>query len=138
MDRIEFLKTLGTGTMAICATCGMISCSDDEAPAPIVGGLDITINIEESAYINLKNVGGSVIKDNLIIARTGTNAFVALSKACPHAGFTVIYDHPKSQFLCTLHGSIFSTSGSVEKGPANRGLTKFKTEFNTPNLRIFS
>ena len=138
MDRSEFLKTLGTGTMAICATCGMISCSEDDAPAPTGGGLDITINIEESAFLNLKNVGGSVIKDNLIIARTGTDTFVALTKACTHAGVTVVYDQQNKRFVCNAHGSIFSTSGSVEKGPANRALTKFKTEFNAPNLRIFS
>ena len=138
MDRSEFLKTLGTGTVAICATCGMFSCSEDDNPAPTGSGLDFTISIEESPYLNLKNVGGSVIKDNLIIARTGTDTFIALTKACTHAGITVNYDHPNKRIICNAHGSIFSTTGSVEKGPANRPLTKFKTEFSAPNLRIFS
>lgn len=138
MNRSEFLKTLGTGSVAVCAACGMISCSDDNVePAPS-GSLDITINIEESQYANLKIVGGSVIKDNLIIARTGTDTFVALSKACTHAGVTVNYDHPNSRFVCNAHGSVFETTGTVTEGPANRPLTKYKTAFTSPNLRIFS
>ena len=124
--------------MAVCAVCGMISCSEDEDPVPPPSGFDLTLNIEDSANAALKTVGGSIIKDNLIIARTGTNTFVALSKSCTHAGVTVNYDHPNSRFVCDAHGSIFSISGAVEKGPANRALTKFKTEFNSPNLRIFA
>ncbi|MFZ9503137.1 MAG: ubiquinol-cytochrome c reductase iron-sulfur subunit [Cyclobacteriaceae bacterium] len=138
MDRSEFLKTLGTGTMAVCAVCGMISCSEEEDPVPPPSGFDITLNIEESANAALKTVGGSIIKDNLIIARTGTNTFVALSKSCTHAGVTVNYDHPNTRFVCNAHGSVFSTTGSVLEGPANRALTKFKTEFNSPNLRVFA
>lgn len=141
MNRSEFLKTLGTGSVAVCAACGMISCSDDSVePAP-TGSLDITINIEESPYVSLKNVGGSVIKDDLIIARTGTDTFVALSKSCTHAGVTVNYDHSDSKFLCSPpqgHGSQFATNGTVIEGPANRPLTKYKTAFSSPNLRIFS
>lgn len=139
MERAEFLKTLGTGTLAVCSVCGLISCSDDDNPTPIVGGdLDFTINIEESPYTNLKIVGGSTYKDKIIIARTGNDTFVALSKVCTHAGQTVVYDHPNSRFVCNAHNSIFETSGTVVSGPANRALTKFKTEFNAPNLRIFS
>jgi len=139
MERSEFLKTLGTGTLAVCAVCGMISCSDNDDPAPVGGGgIDLTINIEESPYTNLKNVGGSAYKDNIIIARTGSDTFVALSKVCTHAGQTVVYDHPNSRFVCNAHNSVFETNGSVVSGPANRSLAKFKTEFNAPNLRIFS
>ena len=124
--------------MAVCAVCGMISCSEEEDPVPPPSGFDITLNIEESANAALKTVGGSIIKDNLIIARTGTNTFVALSKSCTHAGVTVNYDHPNTRFVCNEHGSVFSTTGSVLEGPANRALTKFKTEFNSPNLRVFA
>jgi len=124
--------------MAVCAVCGMISCSEEEDPVPPPSGFDITLNIEESANAALKTVGGSIIKDNLIIARTGTNTFVALSKSCTHAGVTVNYDHPNTRFVCNAHGSVFSTTGSVLEGPANRALTKFKTEFNSPNLRVFA
>lgn len=138
MNRSEFLKTLGTGSLAVCAACGMVSCSDESVePAP-AGSFDITINIDDSPYANLKNVGGSVIKDNLIIARTGTDTFIALSKSCTHAGITVNYDHPNSRIICNAHGSIFETNGTVTQGPASRPLTKYKTAFTSPNLRIFS
>lgn len=137
MKRSDFLKTLGTGSLAVCAACGMVSCSDDDAPAP-ASGVDFTINIEDAAYSNLKTVGGSIIKDNLIIARTGTNTFIALSKRCPHEGVTVTYDHPNSQIVCYAHNSFFTTSGSFIKGPANKGLSKYNTSFNSPNLRVFS
>lgn len=137
MKRSDFLKTLGTGSLAVCAACGMLSCSEEEAPAPI-NGLDITINIEDAANANLKTVGGSIIKDNLIIARTGTDTFIALSKSCTHAGVTVNYDHPNTRIICNAHGSIFETNGSVTKGPADRPLARYKTSFNSPNLRVFS
>lgn len=136
MDRLEFLKKLGTGTAAVCATCGLISCEDD-APVTPGGSVDFTISIEDQTYQTLKAVGGSVIKDDIIIIRTGSDTFAALSRFCTHETVGLGYNSSATKLVCPRHGSEFSTTGSVLRGPANSALFKYKTEFTSPNLRVF-
>ena len=137
MDRLEFLKKLGTGTVAVCATCGLVSCQDDSATNP-GGSVDFTISIEDQTYQALKTVGGSVNKDDVIIIRTGSDTFAALSRFCTHETVGLGYSAANTKLVCPRHGSEFSTTGSVLRGPANTALFKYKTEFTSPNLRVFS
>jgi len=49
---------------------------------------------------------------------------VAFDAVCPHAGCTVEYQSSQRLFICPCHGSEFNgRTGSVEVGPAQRGLT---------------
>lgn len=137
MERLEFIKKLGTSTLAVCATCGMLSCEQDEGPAP-GSGVDFTISIEDQTFQALSAIGGSAIKDDIIIIRTGADTFVALSRFCTHETVGLNYSAANTKLVCPRHGSEFSTSGSVLRGPAQASLFKYKTEFTSPNLRVFS
>jgi cytochrome b6-f complex iron-sulfur subunit len=134
MNRTEFLKTFGTGAVAVCAGCSLESCSNEDINPVAV---DITIDISLSANASLQNVGGSLVKDNLIIARVSSTEFVALAKACTHQGTTVTYEHANSRFHCANHGSNFSVTGTVINGPAQSNLRQYNTELVGTNLRIF-
>lgn len=48
--------------------------------------------------------------------------FTVFSPLCPHLGCRYQYNEPQKKFLCPCHGSIYSTLGVHEAGPALRGL----------------
>jgi Rieske Fe-S protein len=48
--------------------------------------------------------------------------FTVFSPLCPHLGCRYTYNEPQKKFLCPCHGSIYSTLGVHEAGPALRGL----------------
>ncbi|MEW6194279.1 MAG: Rieske (2Fe-2S) protein [Bacteroidota bacterium] len=139
MDRKEFIINLSKSAAFVCASCYLASCYGDENnPAAPPQNVDFTIDISQSPYTALQNTGGSVYKDGLIIARTGTNTFAALSQVCTHQGTTVQYEHSQSRMHCPNHGSNFKTDGTVINGPAASPLKRYNTSLNGTMLRVFS
>ena len=65
---------------------------------------------------------------NFLVARTGQDAFSALTATCTHES-NVITNFTGSEFACTFHGSMFTVSGTVARGPATRALTSYPTTF---------
>ena len=136
MDRSEFLKHLGTGTLLACAGCSLVSCGSNDDPTLTV--VDFTLDLSLPANSALQNVGGSLSKDGVIIAKLSSTEFTAVSRACTHAGTNVNYRSIQQDFLCPNHGSVFDKSGAVKNGPANSALKKYNTELSGTNLRVFS
>jgi menaquinol-cytochrome c reductase iron-sulfur subunit len=48
--------------------------------------------------------------------------FVVFSPICPHLGCKYAWNTAQQKFLCPCHGSIYSSLGKHEAGPALRGL----------------
>ena len=140
MERNEFLKLLGTGTLAVCAGCAMESCSSasNSNPVPAPTNVDFTLDINVAPNTALQTPGGSVSNSGVIVVRVSTSEFTAVSQACTHQGTTVTYQPTPQNFLCPNHGSKFSTTGSVLLGPATSPLKKYNTELTGTNLRVFS
>jgi cytochrome b6-f complex iron-sulfur subunit len=94
-----------------------------------VSGRVITVPVDGSP---LTAVGGAALVrtsvGNYLVARTGQDSFTALTATCTHESNTIT-NFTGSQFACTFHGSLFTTSGSVARGPATRPLTSFPTTF---------
>ena len=135
MDRSEFLKYMGTGTLMACAGCSFVSCNSNDDPAPNV---DFTLDLSLPENSALVSAGGSLSKDGVIVARISSSEFTALSRACTHAGTNVNYRITQQDFLCPNHGSIFDKAGSVKTGPATKALKKYNTELTGNSLRVFS
>lgn len=78
----------------------------------------------------LATVGGAALVRTAIgtylVARTGQDTATALTAICTHENNTIT-NFTGSQFACTFHGSLFTTGGSVARGPATRPLTSFPT-----------
>jgi Rieske Fe-S protein len=106
------------------------------ANATIVNGaLQLTIDSTSP----LATVGNAVLIENglgkFLVARTGQNVFVALTAVCTHFGCTIVrYD--SMIYECPCHGSRFSTSGTVVRGPASSSLRQFPTQFAGDVLTI--
>ena len=71
----------------------------------------------------------------LLVARTGQNAFTALSSTCTHQTCTIT-GFGNNVYVCPCHGSQFSTSGQVVMGPAGAPLHQFTTSFSNNVLTI--
>ncbi|MGH9300563.1 MAG: Rieske 2Fe-2S domain-containing protein [Acidimicrobiales bacterium] len=63
--------------------------------------------------------------DPALVVQPRNGTFLAFDAVCPHAGCPVQYSNSSRQFVCPCHGSQFNgTTGAVETGPAQSGLTK--------------
>ena len=128
MNRRELIKNIAAGTVTLFVLPAAItSCTKEEIvpdlnPNP---GLDeITLDLTDNKYSNLLPDGGFLIEEDVIVINTG-NGYIALSSICTHQGCRVSYDHDEGNLPCPCHGSVFSSAGSVLRGPANSPLKKF-------------
>ena len=134
MDRSEFLKMLGSGTLVACAGCTLYSCVEESIDPDV----DFTVDLTATENSALLNAGGSLTKQGIIIVRITGNEFVALRRACTHEGTDVNYQSAKQNFRCPNHGSEFSKTGAVQIGPATKPLRQYNTELSGDSLRVFS
>jgi len=134
MDRKEFLTLTGMSVGAfVLATCGMGCKKEEESPSK-----DFTLDLNAPANAALKNNGGSLVNDGIIVARTNNGNYIAVASACTHQGSTINYEVANSRFKCPNHGAVFNETGAVVSGPASKALTQYKTELSNNVLRIFS
>ena len=132
MERKDFLKLIGTGAATVLIAGCIQSCGKDG------GKVDFTLDLTASANASLNTNGGYVYSHGIIIAKTVSGNYVAVSQACTHDGVSVKYDSTNDQFHCDAHGSNFSDSGAVTMGPANSALRQYNTSLSGTSLRIFS
>lgn len=144
MDRKEFLAQLGLGGAAIFGAACLQSCSKADTagggsnvPTP-PSNVDLQLDLNSNNYAALKNPGGFVVVQNIIVARTLSNTFLAVAAICPHQGATVQYESGPNQFYCSAHSSYFSASGARISGPASTGLKQYNTSLSGNTLRVFS
>jgi len=99
------------------------------------GGVAVTVDSGSP----LASVGGAALVQssagNFLVARTTQDTFTALTATCTHEGCT-ISGYESSTYTCPCHGSQFSTSGGVLRGPAARSLQTFVTAFANGTLTI--
>jgi cytochrome b6-f complex iron-sulfur subunit len=145
LDRQEFLRLVGTGLGAILLTHCLTGCSKDDdgtTPTPPGGSnpVDFTLNLTEANNAALATNGGSVVRNNIIVARTLAGGFLAVSQVCTHEGTpSVEFRSASGDFFCPRHGSRFSATGAVTNGPAAAPLKQYKTTFTASanTLRVF-
>lgn len=143
MERKAFFSTLGISAGMLFLAPAMTSCSKSLDSTSSSGNgnntpADFSLDLTSPTYATLNNNGGSVIKDNIIIARTSAGAYVALSAICTHQGSTIGFESAANRFHCPNHGSNFATDGSVINGPAVTALKKYNTQLTGTSLRVYS
>lgn len=123
-DLIE--KVLIGGTTLLVVPSVLSSCSKEEDPNGNggTGGDKLILDLNDPAYSALKTAGGSVIKQGIIVANTGSS-FVAIDSICTHQGCTIGYSLTDNNFPCPCHGSVYSTTGSVVNGPTTVALKSY-------------
>jgi cytochrome b6-f complex iron-sulfur subunit len=138
-------QTLSLAAVATLITgCGgsPTSSSSNQLPeAPIITSTivnnTITLTIDGSSPLNASGSGALINASgrNFLVSRSGASGFTALTAVCTHEQCNVTH-YQNQVFECPCHGSQYSTSGAVIKGPANRSLQSFPTSFNNNVLTI--
>jgi cytochrome b6-f complex iron-sulfur subunit len=137
MERKEFLAQVGIGAAALFLPSCLVtlgSCTSNNV-TPVPATVDFTIDISTGV---LSVNGGSLVNNGVIVARTTTGDFLAVSAACTHEGTTILFQNNSTSFRCPNHGATFSASGQVTNGPASRALTQYKTALTGTSLRVFT
>ncbi len=150
MERKDFIEKVGLSAASILIFGCMQGCSKSDSPAPTqptgstnnntTKPVDFTIIITANPYTSLNTAGGFYIDktNNIIIARTLTNEFIAVSSLCTHQQVTIDFEPSNNKFSCSAHGSVFSTTGAVLNGPAASPLKQYKTTLTGNSLRVFA
>ncbi|MCM4153183.1 (2Fe-2S)-binding protein [Arenibacter sp. N53] len=146
MERKQFLRTLGTGAaFALTFPC-LNGCSSDSGevidPKPIPTGVDFTIDLNSAEAAKLKNNGGFIVKNYVVVVKNLEGVFVAASQVCSHQQTDGISFKTENGgiFKCSTHGSTFSQVGTPLNQIGNdiaKPLKIFKTELNGQILRVF-
>jgi cytochrome b6-f complex iron-sulfur subunit len=121
--------------IGVAAIAGIIldACGDngaDLAPATTTTcSAGTCIDLTDAANATLTEVGGTMAfdadSDTILVARTSETEVIALSAVCTHAGCIVDYSATTGNVECDCHGSEFSTTGAVLRGPANKPLKMY-------------
>jgi cytochrome b6-f complex iron-sulfur subunit len=138
MDRKEFLSLLGISSAALALTYCFGGCQPMNNGPTTPSNVDFTLDLTNSANSSLDTNGGYVYHGGVIVARTVNGSYVAVSQYCTHAGGTVVYESRINDFYCPVHGSVFSTNGSVISRPASSALVKYNTSLSGTSLRVYS
>jgi len=97
-----------------------------------------TVTVTIDANSPLAATGGAALVNsssgNFLVSRAG-DQFTALTAVCTHEG-CVVSNFQSGTYECPCHGSQYTTSGSVTKGPATRSLAQFQTSFANSVLTI--
>lgn len=139
MTRKDFFARVGFGAAAVLVPAcigGLVSgCSKEDAVSIVPSNIDFTLDISVGA---LNTNGGYLIQQGVLVARTLSGTFIAVSAACTHQGTTVNFNSAGNNFICPNHGARFSSTGEVTQGPASTNLKQFSTSLNGNTLRVFS
>lgn len=128
ISRKDFLKNLGLGSAALWAvycTSTLTSCKNENIVVPDVS--QFTLNLEDAINANLKINGGYVIKNDVVIAKTMTGAYVAVTLICSHQQLKQIIFTKNNEFYCTAHEAKYDTMGKGLNQNGSNGLKIYPT-----------
>jgi nitrite reductase/ring-hydroxylating ferredoxin subunit len=146
MDRKEFLKLVGAGAaFAVTVNC-LGGCTNDNGdifpddiglnPDPITGAF-LTIDLTNEASSALKNNGGYLIKNKIVVARDLSGNYVAATVRCSHEPRDKIIFR-NNEFYCREHSARFNTSGSGLNSKGSSNLKVYKTSLNGNILSVIA
>jgi len=115
--------------MLAAAAVALAACGVADVTGPSFSG---TATISVGDYAALSSVGGvALVRVNgasIAVVRTGTSAFVALSRVCPHQGGTI--NPSGAGFLCSRHGAQFDRSGTWMGGQRTSNMRSYATSYD--------
>jgi|ERR1700757_102672 len=135
ITRKEFIEQVGVGAAVLFVAACAGSCTKTSSSPSGPTSVNFTVDVSTG---NLATNGGYIIQSGVIVARTSTGSFVAVSATCTHQGGTLSFSSSGNIFQCPLHGATFNTGGVVTGGPASTNLQVYKTTLSGNSLHVFS
>ena len=146
MKRRDFLN-ITSKTVCACSigVTGFFlkGCSDNDSMPVEPQGLEITFDLNEEGFQDLKVNGGSVVTPSNELDSKGLllyrdNEIInAYANRCTHASYDLTPFNDSGLSFCTGHGAQFNTSGVPITGPATRNLKEFETLLEGDVLTVF-
>jgi nitrite reductase/ring-hydroxylating ferredoxin subunit len=144
MNRKEFLKSIGAGAaFAITFSC-LGGCTNDNGdvfpddialnPDPVTGAF-LTIDLSVASSSALKNNGGYLIKNNIVVAKDLSGNYVAATVRCSHEPRDKIIFR-NNEYYCTEHSARFNLAGSGLKSKGSSNLKTYNTSLDGTILSI--
>jgi len=140
--RRDLLRGLAAG-----AACGAAGC--DGGGLMVDGGVSgdgpctalLCVSLTNPSNSALRSIGGAQVfsapnAGPIILIRTDAMTVAALSDVCTHAGCAVTYQSGSGQLVCPCHGSVFSITGQVLRGPAASPLKVYSATLDTTTNTI--
>lgn len=124
------LVALGGGSAAVLAACS------GPGSGPGSGGASTPSGPLTIAKSDVPQ-GSGTIKDGYIVTQPTAGSFKAFSNICTHQGCPITQIQGDT-ITCNCHGSQFSLTGAVKRGPADRPLTKAKITPDGSKLDVSS
>ncbi len=132
LTRKEFIEQVGIGAAVLFVAACAGSCKKT-AQGP--SSVNFTIDVSTG---NLATNGGFLVQNGVVVARTSSGSFIAVAATCTHQGGTLNYSSGSNQFVCPLHGAIFSSTGAAVSGPTSTAVQKYNTTLTGNSLRVYS
>lgn len=132
VDRRGFLsQAVLAAAAAALAACGGGGGGGGDVAGP-TAPTTVGTSLRVADYPALATTGGvataTVNGTPIAVVRTGASTFVALSRICPHQGFTV--NPTAGGFLCPGHGAQFDATGTWVGGQRTTNLRAYQTTYD--------
>jgi cytochrome b6-f complex iron-sulfur subunit len=97
-------------------------------------GNSLCIDLNDPTNAALTMVDGALTvsadQDSILLMRTSATVVQAVSDICTHAGCSVSYNRINKVLDCPCHGSRYSLTGTVLRGPAARPLKRYTAQLD--------
>ena len=97
----------------------------------------LTIDLTSSAATALKTAGGYLVQSGIVVAKSNSGAYVAVTQTCSHQPRNAIIFN-KTEFYCTQHGARFDLTGKGLNSFGSRGITVYKVATDGKTLVVYS
>ena len=133
----EACQVASCATLAtLVSACGGDSSSPTSPSGPasalgvLAGRFSGSVVQVTTAGTPLATVGGAALVEStagvFLISQTSANTFTAIDAVCTHEGCTIT-GADGSSYVCPCHGSRYSRTGQVLRGPATAALRQYAT-----------
>lgn len=130
INRNDFLKQMGFAGASLFAVYTLESCgTTDVTPA---GG--ITLDLAAASNAALKNNGGYVITQGLVVANNNGN-YIAATLTCSHEDLKKMV-FKNGEWYCTEHAARFTIAGKGLNSEGSKGLKVYTTSLNGNTLTV--
>ncbi|HEX3475631.1 MAG TPA: Rieske (2Fe-2S) protein [Kofleriaceae bacterium] len=116
--------------------------ADDGGPGSTASacGANLCLDLNDPRNAALTAVDGTLVvaapRDSILLVRSSTSAVQAVSDICTHAGCGVRYDHVNRILSCPCHGSQYTLTGMVLRGPAFKPLARYQTQLDASTNQL--
>lgn len=122
----------GTTTGTTTTVSGVITTEELNKITSTIAKIDLT----STTYAKLKTIGAYVIVNNIVIALSKSNTYVAATVTCSHEPKKrIVYSN--NEWYCTDHGARFSLTGAGLNANGRAGLAVYKVATDGKTLVVY-